>query len=248
MMEIMADTLCFIPCCKTKAKYPDYRDLRPTLTKRRIPETWQDLQAARRKMSKCVEEDVRPCNALRQYDGGLYRSDFDFRENLTRHLKTGRIDLYIISAGYGIVHALDPILPYEAEMKGKVATLWRNLGLVGVISELIRMSHAQRVFGFFAGPSHWSGSHTKYRYFFTEGVKEASASGAMIKTATCFYRAAGQGANAITGALGRTLLHGLREDFSSRFLAGYTTGHAYGNVLIRSDKLREMHSNVDNVG
>ena len=181
-------------------------------------------------------------------DGGLYRSDFDFRENLTRHLKTGRIDLYIISAGYGIVHALDPIHPYEAEMKGKVATLWRNLGLVGVISELIRMSHAQRVFDFFAGPSHWSGSHTKYRYFFTEGVKEASAGGAMIKTATCFYRATGQGANAITGALGRTVLHGLREDFSSRFLAGYTTGHAYGNVLIRSDNLREMHSNVDNVG
>ena len=58
-------------------------------------------------------------------------------------------------------------------MKGKVATLWRNLGLVGVISELILNSHAQRVFGFFAGPSDWSGSHTKYRYFFTEGVKES---------------------------------------------------------------------------
>ena len=246
MMETMADTLCFIPCCKRKTKYPEYRDLRQTLTERRIPETWQDLQAARKKMSKCVEEDVRPCNALRQYDGGFYRSDFNFRENLTRYLKTGRIDLYIISAGYGIVHALDPIHPYEAEMKGKVATLWRNLGLVGVISELIRMSHVQRVFGFFAGPSHWSGSHTKYRYFFTEGVKEASASGAMINTATCFYRADGLGVNAITGALGRTLLHGLREDFSSRFLAGYTTGHAYGNVLIRADDLSEMHSNVDN--
>lgn len=246
-METMADTLCFIPCCKKKTKYPEYRDLRPTLTERRIPETWQDLQAARKKMSECVEQDVRPCNALRQYDGGLYRSDSKFRENLTRYLKTGRIDLYIISAGYGIVHALDPIHPYEAEMKGKVATLWRNLGLVGVISELIRMSHVQRVFGFFAGPSDWSGSHTKYRYFFTEGVKEASASGSRINTATCFYRASGLGVNAITGALGRTLLHGLGEDFSSRFLAKYTTGHSYGNVLVRADNLREMHTNVDNV-
>ena len=133
-------------------------------------------------------------------------------------------------------------------MKGKVATLWRDLGLVGVISELILNSHAQQVFGFFAGSSQWSGSHTKYRYFFTEGVKEASASGAMIKTATCFYRADSRGTNAITGALGRTLLHGLRKDFSSRFLAGYTTGHAYGNVLIRSANLREMQSNVDKVG
>lgn len=241
MMEAMADTLCFIPCCKKKTKYPEYRGLRPTLTERRIPETWQDLQAARKKMSHCLEEDVRPCNALRQYDGGLYRSDFNFRESLTHYLETGRIDLYIISAGYGIVHALDPIHPYEAEMKGEVAELWRDLGLVRVISELIHVSHAHRVFGFFAGPSHWHGSHAKYRYFFTEGVKEASASGTMINTATCFYRASGLGVNAITGALGRTLLHGLREDFASRLLARYTTGHAYGNVLIRSDNLLEMH-------
>ena len=122
-------------------------------------------------MSACIEEDTRPCTALRQYDGGLYNSKSNFRDDLARHLEVGRLDLYIISAGYGLVHAFDPIHPYEAEMKGKVATFWRALGLIGVISELIRVSRARRVLGFFAGPSHWKGAHAKYRYFFTEGCQ-----------------------------------------------------------------------------
>ena len=190
-------------------------------------------------MSARIKEDIQTCIALRQYDGGLYNSEPGFREDLACYLKAGRLDLYIISAGYGLVHALDPIHPYEAEMKGWVAKLWKDAGLAGVISELIRVSRVQRVFGFFSGSSQWSGAHAKYRYFFTEGVKAAVASGVMIDTAGCFYRETGRGTYAITGALGRTLLRGLRADFSSRFLAEHAMGRMDGNICIRSENILE---------
>ena len=188
-------------------------------------------------MSACLEQVIRPCAALRQYDGRLYNSDPRFREVVERHLESGRLDLYIISAGYGLVHALDPIRPYEAEMKGRIATFWRDAGLTAVISELVRNSRSRRVFGFFAGPSDWSGDHAKYRYFFTEGVYEAVAMGATLDTAACFYREDGQGPTAILGALGRALLGGIRAKFSSGFLDEYAIGRPDGKVVIRSEKI-----------
>ena len=190
-------------------------------------------------MSACLEQDTRPCAALRQYDGRLYNSDPRLREVVERHLESGRLDLYIISAGYGLVHALDPIRSYEAEMKGRVATFWRNAGLSAVVSELVRNSRSQRVFGFFAGPSHWSGAHAKYRYFFTEGVKAAVATETTVDTAACFYREDGRGTNAIMGALGRALLKGVRANFSSGFLDEYAIGLPDGNVVIRSETIQE---------
>ncbi|MCY4495838.1 MAG: peroxide stress protein YaaA [Rhodospirillaceae bacterium] len=235
----MADTLCFLSCCKRKTKCPDDPVRSTTLTDKRIPETWRALQAGRKGMSTCLEREMRPCAALHQYDGGLYNSDPDFRELVERHLESGRLDLYIISAGYGLVHALDPIQPYEAEMKGRVATFWRDVGLTAVISDLVRNSRSRRVFGFFAGPSHWSGAHAKYRYFFTEGVNEAVAMGATVDTAACFYREDGRGTNAITGALGRALLRGIRATFSSGFLNEYAIGRPDGNVIIRSETIRD---------
>ena len=239
MKEVMVDTLCFIPCSKRKTAAPDRQAAAPTLARKSIPETWQDLQAGRERMSACVDENVGPCTALRQYDGGFYNADASFRDDLARGLGTGRLDLYILSAGYGVVHALDPIRPYEAEMKGRVASLWRDTGLSGVIAELIHISRARRVFGFFAGPAHWSGAHAKYRYFFTEGVRAAAASGAALDTAACFYRDAGRGTSAITRALGRALLRGLDSDFSPGFLAEYAVGHVDGSVIIRSENLLE---------
>ena len=235
----MADTLCFIPCCKRKSRFPDDAVKSPTLNGKRIPESWPALQAGRKGMSACLEKDVRPCAALRQYDGGLYNSDLVFREAVEKHLESGQLDLYIISAGYGLVHALDPVWPYEAEMKGKVATFWRDAGLATVISELVRNSGSRKVFGFFAGPSHWSGAHAKYRYFFTEGVKEALAMGAMVETSACFHREDGRGTNAITGALGRALLRAIRANFSMGFLDEYAIGRLDGNVVIRSETIRD---------
>lgn len=233
----MLDTLCFIPCCKRKTATPDRRSTAPTLTAERIPETWRRLQAGRKGMSACIDASVSPCIALRQYDGGFYNAEASFREDVAGSLNAGRLDLYILSAGYGIVHALDPIHPYEAEMKGRVAAHWRDAGLSAAIAESIRLSHARRVLGFFAGRAHWSGNHTKYRHFFTEGVRTAVAEGAELDTAACFHRESGRGTHAITRALGRALLRGVRSDFSSGFFSEYAPGRRDGNVVIRSETL-----------
>ena len=186
-------------------------------------------------MSWCIEKEIQPRPALQVYDGHLYKCALGFRDEVASCLDAGELDVYVVSAGYGIVHPLDPIQRYEAEMKGRVATLWREAGLVDVVSELIRVSRARRVFGFFTGPSHWKGQHAKYRCFFTEGLMAAIAGGAPVSTGACFYRAEGMGVPAIYGALGRTLLKGLRADFSSDFFAGYVDGQRDGNVLIRSE-------------
>lgn len=103
----MADTLCFVPCCKSKVEYiGSPRD--PTLNKRRIPETWVRLLAARVRMSGCVEGGSARGPALSVYDGGVFKSEPGFREEVTRHLNAGHVDLYVLSAGYGVIHALDP--------------------------------------------------------------------------------------------------------------------------------------------
>ena len=48
-------------------------------------------------MSACLEQDMRPCAALRQYDGRLYNCEPRFREVVERHLESGQLDLYVIS-------------------------------------------------------------------------------------------------------------------------------------------------------
>ena len=235
----MDKTLCFIPCCKRKTKHPCDPSTPQFLTEKCIPNSWQSLETGRQRMRACLDLNISQCPALDRYDGNLYKSESNFREAVLHQLKTEALELYIISAGYGIVHALDPIHPYEAEMKGSNGRLWRDVGLVSVISELICTSSACQVFGFFAGPSNWAGAHAKYRYFFTEGVKMAIANHTTLDKAVCFFRESGWGSNAINGALGRTLIHGLRAKFSSRFLSEYTVGRLDGNVVIRSEIVHE---------
>lgn len=238
MTGAVADTLCFVPCCKKKAEYVGSLRVDLTLNERRIPETWGSLLAARERMSGCIESGSAYGPALSVYDLGVFNSEPGFREEVTNHLNTGHIDLYVLSAGYGVVHALDPIQLYEAEMKGRVATLWREAGLVNVVAELIAVSRARRVFGFFAGSSQWSSSSAMYRYFFTEGLRAAIGARAIVSDGRSFHRAEGMGVRAINGALGRTLLRGLRADFSRRFLAEHEDGQYDGKVLIRTDTLR----------
>ena len=233
----VVDTLCFVPCCKSKAEYVGSPRVDSTLNERRIPETWASLLGARKRMSGCIEGASASGPALSVYDGGVFKSAPGFREEVNRHLNAGHVDLYVLSAGYGVVHALDPIQLYEAEMKRGVAALWREAHLVDVVSELIAVSRARRVFGFFAGPSRWNRTDAMYRYFFTEGLKAAIGAGAVVSDGRCFHREEGMGVRAINGALGRTLLRGLRADFSKRFLAEYKDGQRDGNVLIRTDTL-----------
>ena len=44
-----------------------------------------------------------------------------------------KIRVFIISGGYGVIDALEPINDYEAVMKGKVSRFWRDNGLSDII-------------------------------------------------------------------------------------------------------------------
>ena len=85
----------------------------------------------------------------------------------------------------------------------------------------------------------WSDGVGTSLYASAKGVNEAAAMGATLDTAACFYREDGPGTNAITGALGRALLRGIRAKFSSGFLDEYAIGRPDGNVVIRSETIRD---------
>jgi hypothetical protein len=82
-----------------------------------------------------------------------------------------RAQISVISAGYGLIGADDPIYCYNHEMKGRVAKEWREVGLHEVIGELITVERATHVFGFFVGKPAWNSSSSMYRWFYEAGVQ-----------------------------------------------------------------------------
>lgn len=152
-------------------------------------------------MKYCVENDSTPTSAINLYTGTFYSV---LNIGLVKELiRSGKLRVFIISAGYGVLDAFEPAYNYNAEMKGMVARYWREAGLADIISDICLVLSPRRVYGFFAGEPDWSGPGTKYRCFFTEGVKRALNSGFEPAHAGCFYRESGRGVTAILGALGR---------------------------------------------
>lgn len=154
-------------------------------------------------MEHCIEGDSRPTPAIHLYSGSFY-SAFDAR--LARQLiYSGKLRLFIISAGYGVLDAFEPARNYDAKMKGRVARYWRDAGLADTIGDICLGLRPNQVYGFFAGEPFWSGSGAKYRYFFTRGVKKALSCGFKPARAGCFYREKRQGSNRNTRSSGPRL-------------------------------------------
>jgi hypothetical protein len=161
-------------------------------------------------MHYCVKDQSVPTPAIDLYSGNFYKSLN--KPLLKDFMLANHLQIYILSAGYGVVHALDPVQNYDAEMKGPVAQFWRDNGIIDYIASL--SANAEKVFGFFAGEPNWSGPHAKYRFFFTEGVKRAIQKEGRISEAGCFYRGEGRGANPILTALGRSFMDSIASGFS----------------------------------
>ena len=219
------ETVCFVPCCSSKKavggmELPPYtwpgNDLEPA---------WTRLLAARQGMVQCVEVGSGLTLALYFYSGGFYKV-FDVGL-VKKFIYSGKLRLFIISAGYGILDAFESVHNYDAEMKGRVARYWRDAGLVDIIGDICLYLNPNQVYGFFAGEPVWTGPGAKYRYFFTEGVKKALRSGIKPARAGCFYRESGKGVTAILGSLGRV--------FSS-----YLTNSLTGDGMIEAAKLGGM--------
>lgn len=157
-----------------------------------------------------------PTDAINLYIGNFYRPlDKPFIQS---QINAGQLRLFIISAGYGLVDANEKICDYNKTMTGSTARRWRDLGLVDIISEVIISLNPSRAFGFFSGYSHWGYPGSKYRYFFTEGLKNALVRGYDPEDAGCFYRAAGAGQTLIPTTLGKCFMDAMQADFSKTFL------------------------------
>jgi len=149
--------------------------------------------------------------AIHLYNGFLYNSTSDLRDLTIESIQSDRIDVFIISAGYGIVNALELLHDYEAEMKGEIADHWLNHNLVGIITDLLVQKKPEYVLGFFSGTSEWETQGSKYRYFFENAVNSALNNGLEPKIAGCFNRRQGFEAKDILGALGRTYAEFIRR-------------------------------------
>lgn len=233
-----SETICFIPCCKSKTASKIAADQSNSwLATARFDKT--KFLKGREMMTPLIDYGSLPTPALDLYSGRFYQS-LD-KERIKMLIANGTLRLFILSAGYGIVDANEPIYKYEGEMKGKIAKCWKMVGLDNFLSEIVMDIRPKRVFGFFPGESSWSGSNMKYRYFFSRGIKIALNQGLKLKDAGCFFRAEGQGTTAILRSLGKCFMEGLICNFSDEFMIkAETEGFQPENcssILIKFDRL-----------
>jgi len=225
--------VCFIPCCGSK--YATGETIKPEyiLSNQDLPNTWHILLRGRKGMQYCIDFTSRKTSAINLYIGSPYEVLSSYKKDIINLIHTNRLKLIIISAGYGIIDALEPIHNYDEMMKEKVALHWRNTNLTGVIADLLMQEKPARIYGFFAGESYWSTSGSKYRYFFTEGLKTALTNGLDIELCGCFYRIEGRGVKAILGSLGRTFIELLKTNFDDSYAENiYKNGRWDGNVKV----------------
>lgn len=186
---------------------------------------------------ECRRPDIETpaASALWLYNGLLYQP-LD-REYILDAIRQGWLRLYIISAGYGVADALEFLHDYDGQMKGTLASAWRAEELPVFIADVLHALRPRRVVGFFAGRREWDGPHAKYRWFFSEGVREALKMGLGPAEAGCFYPQ-GQGVGAILRALGLCVMEYCRGgDCVSRARSGGIVYSGYPGIVIKYDDL-----------
>lgn len=235
---VKGKVVCFIPCCLSKIPSGVIQDgIDSSIV---LPDSISNsLTHARREGGFTFETDGPVTTAFELYTGFLHRTFTPIKHDLYQAINAGVLRIYIISAGYGVIDAREPIHNYNEEMKGKTSELWRDHGLQDMIAEILMFKKPDRVYGFFAGRSHWSRNSSSYRYFFTEGGKKAIAAGLNVTEAGCFYRIDGSGAGAILGSLGRTLVGQFRSGFNPEYVTDIESNFRQdGGVTIGFDRFR----------
>lgn len=235
----MDTVACFIPCCSSKVA--SGRKVKPNFAASENElAIWRSLEKGRQTIKKLAtdetckvsfDSDSLATSALFLYTGAFYR-ELNLRA-IVSAIQAGTLRLFILSAGYGVVDAFEPLQEYDAEMKGQVAKHWREQGLDEIISQLLLTIKPRHVFGFFAGSESWSDPGAKYRHFFIEGLNKAQESGSNVGLSGCFFRSAGRGTSAILGSMGRTFRDLVNSNFDETFVSkiGVTSMHDRTTVI-----------------
>jgi hypothetical protein len=235
---VKGKVVCFIPCCGSKN--PSGIIQGSTDSSTNLPElTSNRLIQARTQGDFVFDTDGPETAALELYTGSPYRTFTPIKHGLYQAIEAGVLRIYIISAGYGVINALDTIHNYDEQMKGKTARHWRDHNLQDIISEILMVEKPDRFYGFFAAEPHWSHASSKYRYFFTEGGKKAISTGLNATEAGCFYRLDGRGVGAILDSLGRTFVDQFIGGFNPEFVTDIESNlRRDGNITIGFDRFR----------
>jgi hypothetical protein len=197
-------------------------------------------------MKLAIDEHSPLSDALTLYTGNFYRP-LD-KKRIAEKISNGDLRIFVISAGYGVVESFELIYNYDAKMDGAVARVWKDAGLVDIISAIILKYSPDKVFGFFAGEAKWSGSASKYRYFYSEGVKRALSQGLKVTESGCFYRAEGRGTGPILSLLGMCFRDAVSSNFSNDFIntaheKGFRDKH-YSTALVKYERFSKVKNDI----
>lgn len=232
--------MCFIPCCKGKFASGNIIKPEHSLSNQDLPNTFDMLLGGRFMMKECIEDDTQKASAIHLYNGKLYRPLHPYKDEIIKLIQSNKLRVIIISAGYGIIDALEPIQKYEAILQGRIASGWKRNGLANIIAKCIIHERPSHVYGFFSGESNWSNSGSQYRYFFTEGLKIALMNGFKTELSGCFYKIEGGGFPSFKEltSLGNTLVDLLKIGFNEAYITNVQEkGRCEGDVKIGFDKI-----------
>lgn len=103
-----------------------------------LQDVWQG-QAHVHRRKQDVRDDLCPAKEL--YTGAQHRHVMDGVETLRRALPTLSLDLWILSAGYGLVHENAQLAPYEATFQGmgrpEIRRLAHHLNIPASVKEAL---------------------------------------------------------------------------------------------------------------
>lgn len=229
--------LCFLPCCGSKhaSGFQYGKASGQKYFSKRVTER---LEAARKGHHFNIDTKSPLTAAFHLYTGSPYQA-LTSMEELSKAMLNNQLRIWILSAGYGLVDAREPIHDYDEVMQRKVARYWKDAGLADIIVQAIHELRPRAVYGFFAGIRYWTTSSSCYRYFYTEALEKALKDTSSIQEAGCFYRESGLGVKAIVNALGRTF----NEFFEYNFARSYSrqieaSGRTDGDVVIGFERFK----------
>ncbi len=202
--------LCFLPCSASKRPLGNI-STGASASFSPGDHSLINIDNGREAMRHTIRAQSQPTPALEMYTGHLYRTP-GLKPLARAMVDMGELHLFILSGGYGVVHASEMIRDYEAPLADETASLWRQHGLVEAIAGICVDLKPSEIYGFFAGQPYWSGMGGKYRYFFTEGIGRAIESGLNPTHAGCFHRLSGMGAASILQSLGQVYMDVLVSD------------------------------------
>lgn len=202
----------FLPCSRNKcarfAPAVPRTSMRNFLSGRQ----WSDLQSARAGIWR-IGGTIRPHGAhtigLYLYHGYFWQPINSIRARLSTQTQANRLQPFIVSGGYGVLHGNEDCQDYNALLSGPVAAFWKRTGLADIIADTLISNSIppDEVYGYFPRT-------TKYSQFFRNAIRIARRLG-WSGHAGCFINTNGI-RNACLNPLGHT------------FVNHYHNGFAYG--------------------